>query len=159
MSRRLDIGICAYRDATKLAKAVDHLRRNSVTDWALLIVDNPGEGSGTRPYIERLLAEEPRVSAKFMESNVGYAGAVNEILRWGSTPMIAYLDHDSYVQTPGWDEKLCALLEENPDCGWAFPGPGHYGFHNGTYNECLWSAGYCWAIKTAAVEDVVLRRP
>ncbi len=157
--RRLDIGICAYNDAEKLARAVAAIKQYSVTDWRLLIVDNSPADSPTRPLIELLCATDIRINALFMPENVGYAGAVNEILAWGESDFVGYLDHDAYVQTPGWDEQFCSLLEAHGELGWVFPGPGHYGFDNGKYRECLWSAGYCWIMRAAAAKRIGERRP
>src|SRR3954471_1496455 len=117
MSRRLDIGICAWKDAHKLGKAVAALRQHSVTDWRLLIVDNSPVGSETQPLIEKLIADEPRITARYLPHNVGYAGAVNEILEWSTTPYTAYLDHDAYIQTHGWDEILCGYLDRFHEIG------------------------------------------
>ena len=156
---RVDFGICAYRDAVKLVKTVEHFRQNTTGEWRLLIVDNPAEGSTTRDVIEDLCALDSRITARLMERNVGYAGAVNEVLGWAETLFVGYLDHDAYVMTPGWNERLTEVMEANPELGWMFPGPGHYGFHNGRYNECLWSAGYCWIIRREAVDQVQQKRP
>lgn len=151
----IDFGICAYRNAAKLRKAVDHFRRNTSTmDWRLLIVDNPAEGSDTRPLMEALAVEDSRIEPRFMDQNVGYAGAVNEILAWANTRYVGYLDHDAYVQTPAWDAKLAEVMEEHPEVGWMFPGAGHYGFQQNDYHECLWSAGFCWILRTAVMQDL-----
>jgi hypothetical protein len=35
-----------------------------------------------------------------------------------------------------------------------FPGEGHYGFNNGTYHECLWSAGFAWVMRRNVPQTV-----
>jgi glycosyltransferase involved in cell wall biosynthesis len=152
--RRLDIGIAAYRDATKLQKAVFHLRQNSITDWRLLVVDNPAEGSQTRSYIEQLCREDERIECRFMAENVGYAGAVNEILAWSQTEYCAYLDHDAYVQTKGWDEALCGYLDRFHEIGLIFPNGGAYQIVRGPYTEVLWQAGFCWIMNRLCMSDL-----
>lgn len=154
MSRRLDVGIVAYRDVDKLRKAVFHLRENSTTDWRLYIVDNPAEGSQTRDYITALALEDNRISYKFMQENVGYAGGVNEILERAQTEYVAFLDHDAYVLTRGWDEILCSYLDRFHELGIIFPNNGHYAIDRGAYQECLWAAGFCWIINRIAYKDV-----
>lgn len=151
---RIDFGICAYRDAVKLRRAVDQFRKHTVSGWRLLIVDNPADGSETRPLIQSLAAEDPRIVPRFMDANVGYAGAVNEILGWAETPYVGYLDHDAYVQTPGWDVKLADVMDAHGEVGWMFPGAGHYGFQQNGYQECLWSAGFCWVLRRVAMQDL-----
>lgn len=151
--RRLDIGIAAYRDGTKLAKAVACLKAQSTTDWRLLIVDNPGANLTTRPLIERLCAEDSRITGRFLPENVGYAGAVNEILNWATTENIAYLDHDAYVQTRGWDEQLCFCLDRFHEIGMVFPNGGAYPINRGEYTEVMWGVGFAWVINRLCLSD------
>ena len=155
MSRRLDIGIACWMSAEKLSNAVSFLMKNSVTDWRLLLVDNSPEYSPTRALIQRLSAEYPsRIVPRFMAENVGYAGAVNEILAWSTTDHTAYLDHDAYVQTPGWDETLCAHLDRFHEIGLIFPGSGAYPIQRVGYTECMWSPGFCWMISRLCMADL-----
>jgi GT2 family glycosyltransferase len=152
--RRLDIGICAYRDVDKLRRTVGHLRSSSVTDYRLLIVDNPAEGSQTRTYIEQLCREDDRIECRFMAENVGYAGAVNEILSWSTTEYIGYLDHDAYVLTRGWDGMLCGYLDRFHEIGLIFPNGGAYPINRGPYTEVLWQAGFCWIMNRLCMSDL-----
>jgi GT2 family glycosyltransferase len=154
MSRRLDIGIVAYRDTDKLTKAVHHLRKHSTTDWRLLIVNNPAEGSTTLDYINQLAYEDSRITYYASPENIGYAVGVNVIFKWAETEYIAYLDHDAYVNTPGWDEILCSYLDRFHQLGIVFPGMGHYAINRGSYHECLWAAGFCWVLNRIAQKNV-----
>lgn len=153
MSRRLDIGICAYREAGKLDQAIRFLRKHSVTDWRLMVIDNPAEGSETRSLIERWQQDDERIVACFNSENVGYAGAVNQILEWAETENIAYLDHDAYVQTRGWDERLCGFLDRFHEIGIIFPGEAPYPINRGAYTECMWGVGFCWIVSRLAYKD------
>jgi hypothetical protein len=100
-----------------------------------------------------------------MENNVGYCGAVSNLLQRSDSEwrredeFIAYCDNDVEIRTTGWDQKLIAVMQEHAEVGWVFPGPGHFGFDSNGYRECLWSAGYCWIIRRDAVLDVAKRRP
>lgn len=152
--RRLDIGVAAWKDAEKLARAVAAVKQHSVTDWRLLIVDNSPEDSPTRPLIERLAAEDSRIIPRFMPENVGYAGAVNEILEWSETEYTAYLDHDAYVMTPGWDQKMANYLDIFHEIGLVFPGSGAYPINRCSYTECMWSPGFCWMISRLCMADL-----
>jgi len=90
-----------------------------------------------------------------MAENVGYAGAVNEILAWAKTEYIAYLDHDAYVQTHGWDEALCGYLDRFHEIGLIFPNGGAYQIIRGPYTEVLWQAGFCWIVTRMCMSDVI----
>ena len=159
MSRRLDLGIASYGSSHKLHQTLTSIRQNSVTDLRVFVIDNPGPDPETRPLIERLAAEDARIVPAFLDSNVGYAGAVNELFRRAESEYIAYCDNDVEIRTPGWDERLIDVMSRHRQVGWMFPGPGHYGFHNGEYQECLWSAGYCWILRRAAMQAVAAHRP
>ena len=152
--RRLDIGCCAYKDAAKLARAVAAIKQHSVTDWRLLIVDNSPDDSPTRPLIAALAAEDSRIIPHIMPENVGYAGAVNEILAWAESPYIGYLDQDAYVQTHGWDEALCGYLDRWHEIGIVFPGWGPKSIQRPGYREVQWGVGFCWILSRMMMETV-----
>jgi glycosyltransferase involved in cell wall biosynthesis len=152
--RRLDIGICAWKDVGKLARAVAAIRQHSVTDWRLLIVDNSPDDSPTRPLIAKFCAEDSRITARLMDDNVGYAGAVNAITEWSTTEYTAYLDHDAYVMTPGWDETLAGYLDRFHEIGMIFPGSGAYPIPRGVYTECMWTPGFCWMVSRLCWADM-----
>jgi len=141
-------------DADRLRKSVTALRQHSTTDWRLRIVDNSPEGSPTRDAALTFVAEDFRITAQFPETNLGYAGAVNEILKWAETPYIGYLDHDAYIQTPGWDEKLCGYLDRFHEIGLIFPGGGPRPIQRPAYTEVMWGVGCCWVYSRMAMLEV-----
>lgn len=161
--RRLDIGVASYGNPKKLVVTLNTLRANTRSNFRIFVIHNPGgtneEQQAARNVIGITAAADPRVIPVWMDENVGYVGAVNYLLQNAETDLIAYTDNDIEILTPGWDDQLCELLEHNAEVGWAFPGPGHYGFNNGRYNECLWSAGYCWILKRSAAEKIAKERP
>jgi glycosyltransferase involved in cell wall biosynthesis len=157
--RRLDLGIASYGNSAKLRATLDSIIRYSITDWRCFVIDNPGPDPATRPLIEEYAGRDKRFVFVPCVENMGYAGAVNELLDsdLADTEYVAYCDNDIEIQTPAWDEKLCQILDSAPECAQVFPGKGHYGFFNGRYNECLWNAGYCWALRKSAAELVSTR--
>lgn len=147
------IGIASYGNPEKLVRAIESARYHSRTEYNIRVWHNRGADSG--PECERILEREfeesdskERFSVNVSIANVGYAGAVNGLLAACETDYFLYCDNDVEILTPGWDEKLCAILDAYPEVAQVFPGAGHYGFHNGRYQECLWNAGYCWAART-----------
>jgi hypothetical protein len=154
--RRLDIGVASYRNPEKLRATLASIEAMSTTDWRCFIVHNPSdalsadgrlEDGFTQAHIINAKMRNPRFEIVQLDSNVGYAGAVNKLFELAETPYVAYLDNDVDIRTRGWDEQFCAILDAHPEVAQVFPGAGHYGFNNGLYNECLWSAGYCFAIR------------
>lgn len=159
--RRLDIGVASYGNPDKLRITLNTLIANTRSDFEILVIHNPGEGAEDEEAWRVLCnysAIDGRVIPVLMEHNVGYVGAVNYLLKNADTNLIAYVDNDVEIQTPGWDDQLCELLEQNPEVGWAFPGTGHYGFNNGRYHECLWNAGYCWILRREAAGKIAQER-
>lgn len=155
MNKKLDIGIASYRNPEKLKRCLDSITEHTRTPFKLHIWHNTTEDAENDAALRVLdtIKCERTVSA-----NVGYAGAVNGLIAQSNAPYFAYFDNDTEVQTPGWDERFIEVLENNPECGQVFPGAGHFGFHNGRYHECLWSAGYCWMLRRTIIEKLLGRR-
>lgn len=154
MTRRLDIGICAYGSPDLLRRAIESVRQHSVTDWRLIIVSNehPVQGhaaveqlSGTGLLDRASLATMP---------NAGYAGAVKYIQTVAQTEYIAYLDHDTEINTPGWDETLCSFLDRRHEVGMVFPNGGAYPIDRGDYHEVMWAPGFVWVLNRLCMSEV-----
>lgn len=144
---KITIGIASYGNPEKLAATIESIERNTVREYRLIVWHNCGPfNDQCFDVIREAHARNARVELK-TSSNVGYAGAVNGLLAVCDTDYFLYCDNDVEIRTPGWDEKLCEVLDAYPEVAQVFPGAGHYGFHNGRYHECLWNAGYCWALR------------
>jgi len=152
MTRRFDVGIASYSNFRALKQTVDSIRARSTTDWRLLIVDNPSDDPNVRPWIKQEADTDERIVYKFMDKNVGYAGAVNEILNWAETEYIGYCDNDIIINTHGWDEEFCGLLDRHHEVGIVFPNVTAFPIHRGTYTEVMWGTGFCWAINRMAMK-------
>jgi len=152
--RRLDIGCVVYGNAAALSNCINAIREHSVTDWRLFLIVNPHPTDTEAAALAAdWAARDTRMVHVPLPKNIGYAGGVNKLLlELAETPLVAYLDHDAYVHTHGWDEQMAAMLDANKECGQVYSGAGHYGFHNGRYRECLWSAGYFWMLRRSALE-------
>jgi GT2 family glycosyltransferase len=153
--RRLDVGIASYRNPERLRKTLETIEANSWTDWRCFIIHNVSEDEDGCEA-QRVAYAAQTMNTRFVvcpQPNNGYAGAVNRIFKLAETPYVAYLDNDVEILTPGWDEKLCDILDRAPEVAQVFPGSGHYGFYSGKYHECLWNAGYAWVMRKAAVRN------
>lgn len=152
MTHTLDIGVASYRNPEKLKRALDSIYTNTRTPFNVHVWhndSNDAEGGEALNIAVSICGDGDKVSTS---PNVGYAGAVNGLIAASKAPYFAYCDNDVEILTPGWDERFIELLEANPEAGQVFPGAGHYGFHNGRYHECLWSAGYCWMIRRTVLD-------
>lgn len=146
---RLDIGIASYQAQDKLPKTIRCIEQNTQSDWRLLIVDNASPDPEVRKIISDAAERNPRIIPRFREDNVGYVGAVNEILEWAETPYVAYCDNDAHVQTPGWDLAMAHVLDTNHEVAMVFPGEQSYPIQRPRYTEILWGVGCFWMLKWA----------
>jgi GT2 family glycosyltransferase len=168
--RSLDLGIAAYGNPSALERAVTSVRERSTTAWRLLIVCNrhPDDARARATFdVASRLAEgdperiftkvpSPHLSTDGLGINVGYPGAVNEILHWAQTEYVAYLDHDVTLHTAGWDETMTSVLDRFHEIGMLFPGWGPYPIDRGPYVEILWGVGCCWMIPRRILRDIGL---
>ncbi len=152
----LTIGIASYRNPDKLRATIASIRANTVGEYRLVIVHNPSEGDEATVEIVKaaVTADYPRTQGHFLNDNEGYAGAVNFLIgcAMGGSNHLLYCDNDIEVRTPGWNLHMVSLLDAYPEIGMVMPGRGHKPMHNGRYHECFWAAGFCWALRIAAVE-------
>ena len=155
--RRLDVGLVAYGNPEGITRAIYSLRATMQTDYRILVVVNPhpdeNKDASTMAAVAQQLPQG-RVEMKRMDTNVGYAGGVNEILRWAETDYIAYSDHDASFNTPGWDERMCRLLDSKHEIGMLFPNGGAAMIPCGEYVEVLWGVGCAWVLTRLAYADV-----
>jgi GT2 family glycosyltransferase len=143
--RRLDIGVASYRNAEKLRRTLDSIRRQSVTDWRCFVIHNPSEGDEDARSVIAAMTEDPRFVPVLLRENVGYAGAVNALIARAQTEYLAYCDNDIEILTPGWDEAFASYLDRFHEIGMIFPNGGAYEIPRGSYREILWGVGFCWA--------------
>lgn len=153
MSRRLDIGVASYRNAAKLRRTLESIRRQSVTDWRCFIIHNPSEGDDDVREVIAAITEDLRFRPLLLRENVGYAGAVNALMTRAETEYLAYCDNDIEILTPGWDEALCSHLDRFHEIGMIFPNGGAYPIDRGAYREVMWQAGFCWVLNRLAMTD------
>ena len=159
MPRRLDIGIASYGSPDLLRQTIASVIRHSVTDYRIIIVDNPhpdGEVNARTIGVVRdakgTLGD--KLEVEYNRDNAGYAGAVNQILIKAETEYIAYLDCDTEILTPAWDETLCSYLDRFHELSTVFPNSGPYQIQRSGYAEVLWGVGFAWVTSRLAVTDI-----
>lgn len=152
------IGILSYKNPERLRATIASIRQHTVGDYRLLIVHNPADGpedTAARIVIDGALRGNDK--AICLPQNIGYAGGVNELIlqaRFDHEGFLLYVENDVEIRTPGWNTLLLETMRMDDRIGQVFPGSGHFGMHNGRYNECLWNAGYCWALRLSAVDEM-----
>lgn len=150
----LTIGISSYRKPELLRRCLKSIRHNTVQEYELFIVHNPGHDDGHD--IQQILREEMDKGTRVvcMATNIGYAGAVNTFLRECKTEYLAYLDRDTEVRTRGWDKAMSETLDRHHEVGIVFPNGGPFPIRRVEYDEILWGCGFCWMLNRMATEDM-----
>ncbi len=90
-----------------LRPCLDALARQSVTDFAVWVVDN----ASTDGSVELLEREYPHVRVLRNEENLGFAGGNDTALRQVTTPYAVLLNNDA-VPAPDWLEQVLAPFDQ-----------------------------------------------
>lgn len=101
-----------YNGMPYLPEAVDSVRRQTIRDWTLLLV-NDGSTDGSAEYLDQL--RDPRIRVVH-QKNQGLAGALNTGLKHCETEFLARLDADD-VAMPSRLEKQLRFLRTHPRVG------------------------------------------
>ncbi len=101
-----------YNDARFLPRAVRSIRRQTLSAWDLLLLDD-GSTDGTRALVDHLAAQDPRIRAVHL-SHRGIAEALNVGLQRATAPYVARMDADD-VSAPHRLSVQKAWLDDRPD--------------------------------------------
>ena len=101
----------------RLQECIAALKKQTLRDFEVIIVDNSGSGAVRRNGAVRSeetappafqIIEEPR--------NVGFGAAINEAFRQSHSPYLATLNDDA-APHPGWLAALAGAIAARPDAG------------------------------------------
>lgn len=114
---RISIVMPVYNRAAYVREAVASVRRQTFTDWELLIADD-GSDAATRRVLDEL--EEPGRITIFNLAHSGRpAVARNAALQAARGDWVAFLDSDD-LWVPHKLELQLSALRAHPDCGWSY---------------------------------------
>ncbi len=103
-----------YNGLPYIVEAVDSIRRQTLTDWKMVIV-NDGSKDGTPAWLDVL--NDPRITV-IHQANGGAPNASNHGLKYIDTPLVARLDADD-VANPRRLELQVAFMKAHPEVGLA----------------------------------------
>jgi GT2 family glycosyltransferase len=150
------VGVASYENPTKFQTAVAHILSYTTGDVNLYIVDNNSQDSQVRRLLDGY-ENDSRITVQRRTDNIGYAGAVNEILAWADSlnvPWVYYSDNDTEIQTQGWNNLLDRYMAENHDVAMVFPNGGFYEIQRQKYTEIQWGLGFFWGLKLARYREI-----
>lgn len=112
-ARTLDVTVVVvgYNDRDSIPICVSALANDPAAD-RIIVVDNAST-DGSSAVIDELGSLDPRIEIVENATNVGYAGAVDGVLRSITTRYVAVLNADSIPST-GWLDPQIAYLDTHP---------------------------------------------
>lgn len=125
---KLSINLVTWNGAKYVPHLFDSLRKQTYTDWTLLVVDN-NSGDGMVESIKNELDNFP-VQYKIIENkeNRGFAGGHNQAFKETGAEYVLLLNQDMYL-APDCLEKVVMFLDRHPEAAsvsprlmkWDFP--------------------------------------
>ncbi len=108
----LSVIIPNWNGARYLVGCLESLRAQSYRRFELLVVDNGSTDGSDRMVVERF----PEFRLIRLESNRGFAAAVNEGIRHSKGDLVALLNNDAEAETD-WLERLAEASVVHPEAG------------------------------------------
>jgi GT2 family glycosyltransferase len=98
--------------ASLLQAMVDSVRAQVYGNWELCLADDASTADHVKPFLTRLMAEEPRVKVVLLRENRGIAGASNAALALATGEFVGLVDHDDLLAPLALYEVVRFLNEE-----------------------------------------------
>ena len=103
--------IVNYNSGELLARAVDEMKRQTFTDYRLIVVDN----ASSEDSIASLRDQHPETEVLPAGANLGFAAANNLAVRvFPESQWIALLNPDAFPE-PAWLQTLVEAARDNPE--------------------------------------------
>lgn len=102
--------IVNWNGVRHLAQCLESLRRQSLVDFEIVLVDN-GSSDGSVEFVKN---NYPEVTLTELQENAGFAGGVNAGIKASCGDYVVLLNNDTEVSA-AWLEQLSAAVETHPD--------------------------------------------
>ncbi|WIM99567.1 glycosyltransferase family 2 protein [Actinoplanes oblitus] len=121
----VSVVIPCYKYGDYLRACVDSVLDNPGVDVRVLIIDDASpDDSAAKAHA--IAASDPRVEVRVHKENKRHIATYNEgLLEWADGDYVALLSADDML-TPGALTRAVALLDANPDMGFAYGHPVHF---------------------------------
>jgi glycosyltransferase involved in cell wall biosynthesis len=114
---RFTVVIAAYNERDLIGSTLESLRRQTVSDWEAIVVDD-GSVDGTADRVAEFEARDERIKLVRQE-NQGLAGARNTAIEIARAELISFLDADD-MWLPRYLEEMGSALDAAPNAGLAY---------------------------------------
>jgi len=113
---KCDIIIPIWNQPESTKSCIDHLIRNTLYPYKLILVDN-GSKDKTKKYLNEIKKSyEEEIFLIENKDNLGFVKAVNQGLRVSKAPYVCILNNDT-LPSKGWLSELINFAEKHPDIG------------------------------------------
>lgn len=112
MLKMIDIVIVNYNSTEHLLGCLDSIRKNiDGLNHKIYVHDNASDED-----VEEILSGYPEIHLRINPQNLGFAKAVNNAIREGSSEYIVLLNPDTFVMK-GFFDDCVRFMQENPEVG------------------------------------------
>lgn len=109
----IDVCVTTYNGKEQLKKFLDTLYSDYEPGVFTLYISDNGSKDGTAEYVASI--EAPSLGAKFMNHNIGYAGACNKMAAAGTSEFIALHNDDTWMTTSDVKAMESSFAETDAD--------------------------------------------
>jgi GT2 family glycosyltransferase/glycosyltransferase involved in cell wall biosynthesis/tetratricopeptide (TPR) repeat protein len=118
-SKLVSIIILAHNQLRDTQQCLASIEKHTPLKHELILVDN-GSTDGTGQFFRGYAVKHSHVRVILNRANLGFSAGNNQGLACATGEFILLLNNDTVV-TPGWLERMLAILESNADCGMVGP--------------------------------------
>ena len=117
---KLSVHLVTWNGAKYMSYLFDTLKKQTFTDWTLLVIDN-NSGDNTVEFIKKELSNFG-IQHRLIENkeNSGFAGGHNQAFKQSEAEYVLLLNQDMYL-APDCLEKIVMFLDEHPEAASASP--------------------------------------
>jgi len=102
-------------DEALLRRCIHSVLFQAYPHWELCLADDGSDRPLVRRILEEYAVREPRIKVRFLEKNLGIAGASNAAAALAGGRYLAFLDHDDELTLDALYEVAVAVNAQNPD--------------------------------------------
>jgi glycosyltransferase involved in cell wall biosynthesis len=102
-----------------LSDAIESVRRQSFTDWELILVDDGSTDPAVRGVLDTAAASDRRIKAIYRAANGGISASSQTALDAATGQFTALLDHDDSLE-PHALERVAQAIDDEPDVDYIY---------------------------------------
>jgi GT2 family glycosyltransferase len=139
---RFSILTPVYETPGRVLKAmIRSVRRQSMPDWELCLVDDGSSQPRVREALDRAQRRDARIRVQYLSANKGIVHASNEALRMATGEFVALLDHDDTLH-PDTLAHVVEAIDRTPEADYVYTDEDKIdssGIHSSPFFKPDWS--------------------